>query len=425
MRRDQFRALARSATLAGLGLVAHATQVGVVGTRVQSETLFWDHTPELENDAAFGATLAMEDVESGTAFALAGAPGAGAAQLYELEPEDTIWGTHTNIPPTTGQPIPVAVESYALYAALDAGGATTSIRRTSGQVLVAGIDGGPVRSLAKNGSILAIGQPDFFGGAGRVRIYEQNGAGDWVLAETFIGGFPSRLGTALAADGLTVAAGAPNRGDNGAVHVFARAASWIELQVIESPATGQSGAEFGAVVALDGSHLAVGSPMLDRITPPPALTNGGGVHLYDALTFPFLQFELQATLRPPGLAHHDWFGTSVDLLVGGDGAVELVGGAPGDDSGANNAGAVYRYLRTQEPDASSWQLVNRMVNSDPVDLEQLGTTVALGEAGVLAGAPFGSFGAGATSGLVLFFGARIFADGFESGDTSAWTEVVP
>lgn len=412
--------------LALAGLVGLTLGAAAVETRTESETLFWEHTPALPLASAFGATLALEDTAAGTAFAFVGAPGVGAAQLYELGLDETIWGTHTTLFPTTNQYLPLAIDGFPLYAALDAGGATTSIvRADTGQALVSGISGAGVESLVKSGSTLAFGQPDFFGGSGRVRIYEQNGAGTWVHAETFVGGFGDRLGEALAADGPVVVAGASNEGDNGAVHVYARTTSWIELQEILSPAAGQSDAGFGWAVALDGDLLAIGSPRLDRTTAPGALTNAEGVYVYEVVTLPFLLFELQALLRPPGVNDHDWFGSSVDLVEQSSGAVELAAGAPGDDSGANNSGAVYRYLRTGNPHASSWHPVTRMVNSQPVDLEQLGTTVALGQAGVLAGAPFGSFGAGATSGLVLFFDARIFADGFESGDLSAWDTVVP
>lgn len=441
MRPFRLRALTQSLVVApfvAATLVSPDARAGTVSIFTESETLFWDSEPGLPFDANFGATLAMAESLPGAGIykAFVGAPGAGAARQFEISLDEPGWGGSFSILPTSAQPMSVAFYGFPIHARLDAGGSTTSILRSdTGVVLVAGLDGGPVEALAIHHfvpgggepqvSFLAVGQPDYFGGAGRVRIYEQNGSGSWVLAETFIGGFPSHLGTALTADGLTVVAGAPDGGDNGRVHVFARAGSWIELQVIDSPATGQTEAEFGAAVALEGNHLVVGSPLLDRNTPPPALTNAGGVYVYDALRFPFLQFELQALLRPPGLAHHDWFGSSVDLLPRTTGAVELVGGAPGDDAGANNAGAVYRYLRTGEPDASSWHPVGRMVKDQPVDLEQLGSTVGLEDIGVLAGAPYGQFGGGATSGLVLFFDHRLFADGFESGDTSAWDAVVP
>ncbi len=425
-----FRLRLQVVSLAALTFNPHAAQGGTVPTRTESSILAWDYPPlpVLPLDAHFGATLSLHETLDGSAFVLIGAPGVAAAQLLELASGETLWDVQATVVSANPQPLPVAVDFYPLYALLNAGGATTSILRAdTGVAQIAGIDGGPVATLVMSGTMLAFGQPEFFGGSGRVRIYEQAGVNSWILAETFVGGFGSRLGASLAADDTIFAAGAPNGGDNGRVHIFARtgAGNWIELQVIDSPATGQTGAEFGAAVALDGSHLVVGSPLLNRNSPPPTRVDVGAVYVYDALTFPFLQFDLQALLLPPDLASHDWFGTSVDLLVRTTGAVDLVAGAPGDDTGANNAGAVYRYRRTGPPAVGSWHEVSRLVSSQPVDLEQLGNTVGLGDIGVLAGAPYGQFGGGATSGLVLFFDHRLFADGFESGDLSAWELVFP
>lgn len=427
-----------TATLAALLLPARAAEAGSVPIQTEDQKIAWNFPAvPLPPEAHFGATLALGESEPDTALAFIGAPDGPGGQRLELGPDDSVWSVQSTLVGGSPEPLAVDVDGAVYVALLDTGGATTSIRRLgdTGPPLVSGIGGGPVRSLVihrtRPGSgqpdiaFLAFGQPDFFGEAGRVRIYEQTSAGSWVHAQTFAGAFGSRLGTSLAADERRLVAGAPKRGDNGAVHAFTRATSWIELQVINSPASGQTGAAFGAAVALDGGHLAVGSPFLNRNTPPPALIDAGGVYIYDALTFPFLQYQIQALLRPPGLTHYDWFGASVDVLVRTPELVEMVAGAPGDDDGAANSGAVYRYQRQGLPTAANWQLLTQMVHSAPVDLEQLGTTVALGAIGVLAGAPFGNFGRNGTPGLVLFFDARMAQDGVKSGDTSAWSVVEP
>ncbi len=423
MRNPSFQALTFSLALVVSTMPeAHA---GTVPTRTEDQTLLWDYLTELPPGPAFGATLALADTPDASSIAIVGAPQAGAAQRFSLGPGATSWVSHPPILPTAPQYLPVTAGFYLLYAMLDSGGATTSLRHAdSGQVEVSGIDGGWVWALVMDGTTLAIGQPDFFGGSGRVRIYEQQSPGSWMLAKTFVGGFADQLGRGLAIDGPVIVAGAPGRGDNGAVHVYARAGSWIELQEIVSPASSQTGADFGWAVALDGDLLAVGSPYLDRTTAPGALTDAGGGYVYEVVTLPFLEFELQALLRPAEATDHDWFGWSVDLAASPTGSVELVAGAIGEDDGGVNAGAVYRYLRTGNPHASSWHLVHRLKRSEPLDYDQLGTTVALGAAGVLAGAPYTTEHPG-TPGAVLFFGNRIFADGFESGDTSAWTETFP
>ncbi len=421
MRNHRLRIFALTSITTSLWALAFGA--GAAGTLTQDETLFWDLDPLLPSNAGFGATLDMAETEAGYTFGIVGST-AGAARLFELRPDETFWHGHTSIDPTTSQLVPVSVEGFAIYAALDPGGTTSTIRRTEGSVVIPTIDGGPVLSLVKRGTILAIGQPAFFGGSGRVRIYEDHGTGNWVLAKTFGGGFGDRLGAALAIDGQTVVAGAPGRGDNGAVHVYARATSWIELQVIDSPAASQVEAEFGG--ALAGDILAVGSPWLDRTTAPGTLIDVGGVYVYEVVTFPFLLFELQALLRPAGATNHDFFGTSVDLFGPAAGSARLVAGAPGEDGeGATNAGAIHQYARTGEGESSSWVEVTRMISSDPHPFERLGATVAITERGVLAGAPNGVVNSENSSGVVLFFGSRIFADGFESGDTSAWSAVEP
>lgn len=396
-------------------------------TLTETQRLAWDQSPALPGGAHFGATLASYDDASGTSLVFIGAPEEGAAQVYGKSALLPAWGSQVTLQPTTSQLLPVACDGFPLYAALDPGGATTSIiQANTGDVLLSGISGGPVASMAKTVGRLAIGQPDYLGGFGRVRIYEQACAGcPWAHAQSFVGPFGSRLGESLDIDGLVLVAGAPNEGDNGAVHIYARAAEWVELQVIDSPASGQTQAAFGKSLALDGDILAIGSPYLDRITPPPALTNAGGVYVYEVTTFPFLEFEIQALLRPPALTHQDWFGSSVDLMQLASGGVELVGGAPGDDGEADRSGAVYRYLRTRDPDATAWRLESRLVDGQAVALGSLGSTVAVGRYGILAGAPDGEDAVGGNSGVVLFFTTRIFADGFESGDTSAWSAVLP
>lgn len=397
-------------------------------TRTQDQIIAWDFPsmPELPPTAHFGATLAVGEGSAGEAVALIGAPGAPAGQHYELGPGEPFWTPQLTLLGGSPQPLPADVDTSIIIALLDFGGATTSIEEFgSTTTLVSGIGGGPVETLVKKGDILAVGQPEFFGSAGRVLIYERNSAGTWHLAATFAGGLGDELGRSLAIDGSVLVAGAPKAGDNGAVHIYARGSIWVELQVIDSPAANQLGAEFGGAVALAGDLLAVGSRLLDRTTAPSPLTNSGGVYIYEVVTFPFLEFELQALLRPPTASDHDWFGTSVDLEELTPGWPELVAGAPGEDDGAMDAGAVYRYLRSKHQHASGWRLADRLTSSQPVLLDKLGTTVARGKAGVLAGAPYGSSGEGSNSGLVLFFDARIFADSFESGDASAWTEVQP
>lgn len=203
-----------------------------------------------------------------------------------------------------------------------------------------------------------------------------------------------------------------------------RSNRWLELQVIDSPAVSQTAAEFGSALALDGDILAVGSWLADRTTTPGERVDVGAVYVYHA-SFPFLLFELETLLRPAGAADFDWFGHGVDLYRSSPGSLELVAGAPGEDAGGDLTGAAYRYRRVADAGSAAWVPVARMVDSNPSPFARLGYSVAVSRRGVLAAAPQGTPAGGEEGGVVLFFSSAVFADGFESGGTSAWSDVVP
>jgi len=103
----------------------------------------------------------------------------------------------------------------------------------------------------------------------------------------------------------------------------------------------------------------------------------------------------------------DWFGRSVDVF--GDMAVV---GAPGDDEVAAKAGAIYLLERDL---LGVWQPGGKFLASDVAINKEYGEAVAIEGGTVIVG---GSEEDAVTSGAAYIYSSRLFADGFESGDTS-------
>jgi hypothetical protein len=255
-----------------------------------------------------------------------------------------------------------------------------------------------VEAVAIQDETLVLGQPSYATHRGRILVYDRGGDESFTLAATFVGVTAGeRLGSALAASGPLVVAGAPSANPNGVVRTYIRTDHWQPWVSIASPAISQSGARFGAAVALalDRQWLAVGSPDVDRIT---VLSGGtprrdiGAVYIFQPV---FLGWEHTQLLRPVEATSGDRFGSSVALH--GD---VLVAGSPREDVGRRpNAGAAYVFER----DGARWLETLRLVDSQPESNAYLGTSVALGDLGALVGAPRANGNGVLDQGAVLFY----------------------
>jgi len=68
----------------------------------------------------------------------------------------------------------------------------------------------------------------------------------------------------------------------------------------------------------------------------------------------------------------------------------------------------------------------KLLASDREEEDELGESVSVSGAAAFIGAPgFGRYIATRNRGAVYVFGVYLFADGFESGDTSSWSEQEP
>ncbi|MCH9647257.1 MAG: FG-GAP repeat protein [Deltaproteobacteria bacterium] len=271
---------------------------------------------------------------------------------------------------------------------------------------------GPADSLAISDNLLALGVVI----DREINVYRWNGA-QWHLDFHQQNPFPlSSLGTSVDLDGSRLAFSDPNFGNGLTGEVFLRARNplgiWFDFGTIRAPGEEVENG-FGASLSLSGDWLAVGAPFEDTIFG----TDMGAIYLYKADAVGF--FQLRTLLF--GTQSGARFGSSVEL----DGHTLIVG-APKEDTHHPARvdvarGAAYVYWRSGD----DWDQVARLSALNGFEGDELGTSVCIGGDSVLAGAP--RFGVLEPGGVFVYQGlvAPFFADGFESGDTSAWTLTVP
>ncbi|MEM7306988.1 MAG: FG-GAP repeat protein [Planctomycetota bacterium] len=198
----------------------------------------------------------------------------------------------------------------------------------------------------------------------------------------------ARFGTGLAADGDTVAVGAPGLfgGALGMCYVFGRAGSSWELEATLVPSGAATGDEFGSAVALDGDTLVVGGALHDGA----GLSGAGGAWIFTRRDGLWAEVAL---LTASDAAPQDAFGSAV--------AVEgqrVAVGAP--LAGSATQGAVY--LFEAAPDGT-WPETARLAPPGPATSRRLGTAVALDGGRLLAGAPGPAIDGSAPLGGALLF----------------------
>ena len=323
----------------------------------------------------------------------------------------------------------------------------------------AGADFG--RRTAISGDTIAVSAPeDDEGGldAGAVYVYVR-GAGTWILEQKIVptDAVPDHeFGWSLALDGDTLVVGARYDSDAawqaGAVYVYTRAAGvWspqakltaadaasgdearlhglglgehargdgrsarrarrrlrrcVRLRAqrrhVARPARltasdGRAGQRFGGGVSLYGNTVAVSSAADERTHGEQA----GAVYVFDRSAGVWTESQ---TIYAPSADAWDWFGDAVSLR--GD---RLAVGAPGDDTRASDAGALYVFLRT----SGTWSLDAELYPSDPEEDHYFGHYAAQGPDLLVISAQ-GDDDAAPDSGSVYVFTAN----------AGAWTQTI-
>ena len=192
-----------------------------------------------------------------------------------------------------------------------------------------------------------------------------------------------RFGHALAAVGERFIVGVPGddtgAGDTGIVYVFDGSSARL-LLTLENP-TPASRDQFGTAVAALDDDILVGAPLDDT-----GARDAGAVYLFDGETGRLLQ-----TFQKPSPRVSDQFGASVATLKD-----RLLVGAPGDDTGFSNAGAAYLL------DGGTGRLLQTFQKPTPAFNDQFGSSVAFLSNNVLVGAPRDDTGARDAGAVYLF-----------------------
>lgn len=234
------------------------------------------------------------------------------------------------------------------------------------------------RSVALSGDTLAVGTPVF---SGPIDIFVRSGT-TWSLQAELLapdGGNYSTLGAALDLDGDVLLAGDPTKSDGswaqpgherGAAHVFRRTGGvWVHEAALE-PAALQSLDLFGKAVALDGDVAAVGAPNAD-----PLGEASGSVWVYRRTGGAWIE---EAVLVAPDGGAGQRFGEALAL----DGAT-LVVGAPEASGSAPACGAAYAFVH----DGFAWALQQKIVAPDGVRDDRFGAAVSLDGQRLAVGVP--------------------------------------
>lgn len=240
-------------------------------------------------------------------------------------------------------------------------------------------------AVAISGSILVVGAAldDISGAVNGGRVFVFN-ATTGALLRTITNPTPQvndNFGAVVAISGSTIVVGTPsdNTGgaDSGQAYIYDLAGTLVATILNPSPATSDA---FGGAVAIDGSTIVIGAPGDDTDA-----VDSGAVYLFNATGGAPI-----STLVNPAPGASVFFGQGVALSGN-----TIIVGAPGDDTGADNSGQAYLF-RT---DGSRYATLQ---NPSPAANDSFGRTVALSGIVAVVGAPADDAGA-TDSGQAYFF----------------------
>jgi hypothetical protein len=194
-------------------------------------------------------------------------------------------------------------------------------------------------------------------------------------------------------------------------------ALWPEQAKIQASVKEYNG-QFGYSVSIsgDGNTAIVGARYGDTVGAAYIFTRSG------------TSWPEQAKIQASDKEYNDWFGYSVSLSADGNTAIV---GAPGEDTGAGNAGAAYIFTRS----GTSWSEQAKIQASDKQGVDYFGWSVAISGDGTTAivGA-YGEDDTGATdAGAAYIFTrsgtswseqAKIQASDKQGGDYFGWSVAI-
>ena len=287
----------------------------------------------------------------------------------------------------------------------------------------AGDHSGVSVALSNNGSCVAVGASmnDSNGSnAGQVKVFHWNST-TWIQKGADIDGEApndfSGSAVAVSADCDALAIGAPyndgNAEDAGHVRVYFWnwfLSQWLSTEDIDGEATGNRSGESVSLSA-DGLRVAIGSPYDDDNG-----SNSGHVAVYEWVNSIWDQLGHDIQGEDIG----DNSGDSVSLSA--DGTLVAIGAQFNDDNGIYSG-----HVRVYRWDGVEWDQFGSDIDGESYN-DHSGSSLSLSADGsrLAIGSP-GHEGSGPQSGQVRVYSnpMGIFADGFESGNTTNWNTTVP
>jgi len=245
--------------------------------------------------------------------------------------------------------------------------------------------------------------------SGTVWSLEQKLMADVPDTEDWFGYRVAISGDTVVVSALEYEPGPPYR--TGAAYVFTRSGTaWSQVQKLN----GSGGADdryFGWSLDLAGDTLVIGSSLTDHS----GLEDAGAAYVF---TESGGVWSEQQRLVASDAVEGDYFGAAAL-----EGDTILVGAYHADVDGVANSGVAYLFTHS----GGTWTEQQKLIAGDPEDGAGLGFGVALTPGIALVGAPFTDAGAIADAGAVCSYdyAGRLFADGFESGDTIMWSVTTP
>jgi len=258
-------------------------------------------------------------------------------------------------------------------------------------------------ALSISGGTLAVTAPGATPGAAYVFVGDGVGWSQQAKLEPTGLASGERFGQAVSLSGDRVAVGAGRIGGSstGAVYVFVRNGTAWTQEAKLTPADGHAFDAFGASVSLDADTLVVGAPM--KASGAPGSYANGAAYVF---TRDGAGWTEQVELTVAG-TNGDLFGYAVDVA-----ADRAVIGAP---YALTAQGQAYVFAGN----GAAWSQQAVLTSAVGAAGDQLGWSVALGDASVFVGAPF----AGQANGTAC--GASYVFDAASLGETAGTTIEAP
>jgi FG-GAP repeat len=272
----------------------------------------------------------------------------------------------------------------------------------------------------------ASGDDDNGSRSGSAYVFERDhgGADNWGEAAKLTasdGGEIDLFGVSVAIRGDTVVIGADaddeNGSGSGSAYVFERdhggADNWGESTKLTA-SDGVGGDRFGRSVALSGDTVVVGA-LYDNDNG----SNSGSAYVFERDHGGADNWGESAKLTAPDGAENDLFSSSVAI----SGGTVIVGAINNDDNGSNS-GSTYVFERDRGG-ADNWGQTAKLTASDGAENDRFSSSVAISGGTVIVGANGDDDNGSASGSAYIFIINTLFADDFETGDTSAWTMAAP